>query len=60
MFHIEMGDTTYIHSITTSRLFTRVSFSECPEDSVGQSIFAEVGKDFVIDFEGSEVGYNPN
>ena len=51
-----MSGPTYIHSITTSRLFTGVSFSECPEESVGQSIFAEVCKDFVINFESSKVG----
>jgi hypothetical protein len=47
---------TYIHGITTSRLFTGVSFSKCPEESVGQSIFAEVGENLVIDFKGSKVG----
>jgi hypothetical protein len=48
---------TYIHRITTSRLFTGVSFSKSPEECIGQSIFAEVGKDLVVNFEGGEVGY---
>jgi hypothetical protein len=56
MSKFRMGGKTYIHSITAGRLLTCVSFSECPEESVGQSIFAEVAKDFVIDFESREVG----
>jgi hypothetical protein len=51
-----MSGFTYIHSITASRLFTGVPFSKCPKESVGQGIFAEVGEDFVIDLESSEVG----
>jgi len=57
MFAFRTSGSTYIHSITTSRLFTGMSFSKCPEESVGQGVLAEVGKDFVIDFESSEVGW---
>jgi hypothetical protein len=56
MSKFRMSGFTYIHSITASRLFTGVPFSKCPEESVGQGIFAEVGEDFVIDLESSEVG----
>jgi len=47
---------TYIHGITTSRLLTGMAFSESPEEGVGQGVFTEVGKNFVIDLEGGEIG----
>jgi hypothetical protein len=33
---------TYIHSVTTGRLLTSMTFGESPEERVGQSIFTEI------------------
>jgi hypothetical protein len=34
-----------------------VTFSQSPEKRIGESIFTEVGKDLIIDFERGEVGW---
>lgn len=48
---------TYIHGVTTSRLFAGVTFSKSPEEGVRQSIFTKIGENFIINLEGGEVGY---
>lgn len=47
---------TYVHSITTGRLFTGMSLSKGPEEGVGESIFTEVTKGLIFDLECGEVG----
>lgn len=51
-------ESTYIHGITTSRLLTGVTFSESPEERVGQSVFAHVGKNLIVNLESREVGFS--
>lgn len=48
---------TYIHSVTTCGYFTSVAFSKSPEQSVGEGIFAEVGKNLVVNLESRKVGF---
>lgn len=47
---------TYVHGVSTCRLFACVAFRKSPEERVGKSIFSHVNKDGIIDFEGGEVG----
>lgn len=51
------GSKTYVHSITTGRLFTSVTLSEGPEKRVGKSVFTEVTKGLIFDLVCGEVGY---
>ena len=45
-----------IHGVSASGDLAGVAFSQCPVEAVGQSVLAHVGEDFVVDFEGGEVG----
>lgn len=47
---------TYIHSITTGRLFTGVTLGKGPEKRVSESVFTEVTKGLVFNLECGEVG----
>jgi hypothetical protein len=33
-----------------------MAFSQSPKERVGESIFAEIGKDLIVDFERGKVG----
>jgi hypothetical protein len=48
---------TYIHSITTSGYFTSVAFSKSPVERVGESIFAKIGKNLIVNLESRKIGF---
>ncbi len=46
-----------IHGVPAGGDLASVAFSQCPVDAVGQGVLTHVGKDFVVDLEGGEVGW---
>lgn len=52
-----MSNGTCLHSIATSRDFTSVSFSESPEQTVGEGKFTEAGQGLRVDLKSRDVGW---
>jgi len=48
---------TYFHSVSTSRLFTSVTFSKGPVQGVSERVLLQVAEDLLLDFESGVVCY---
>lgn len=47
---------TYIHGISSGRLLASVTLGKRPVQRVGESVFAEVAENFVVNLESGVVG----